>query len=312
MASPAAAKCLPASLRPMLATAADGPLDSPGYAYELKWDGMRVLAGLSGDELCLRTRTGIEAFTRFPELEALRRAVRPSRAILDGEIVRLVEGRPSFFALQRRIQASRTDDIARLAESEPVALLLFDLLHVDDCSILDQPWEARRRELEEVVAPSGPIQLSPVWDDGRSLWSVVLEQNLEGAMAKLRSGRYRPGQRTREWLKIKVTDTVDVFVGGWTEGTGARTGTVGALLLGEMIPEGLNYVGHVGTGFDSAGLDEALRLLAPLEVPRSPFLSVPAANAPVHWVRPEYSCEVRHQGRSPEGRLRVPVFVRWR
>lgn len=311
MASVGRARCLPADLRPMLATAAEGPLDSPAYAYELKWDGMRVLAGLSGDEICLRTRNGIEALTRFPELAALREAVRPARAIVDGEIVRLVEGRPSFFALLRRIQASRPDDIARLAESEPVALLLFDILQVDERSMLDQPWEARRRELEEVVAPGGAIQLSPVWESGGPLWSVVLAQNLEGLMAKLRSGRYRPGERTRAWLKIKAADTLDVLVGGWTEGAGRRSGTVGALLLGEMSPAGLTYVGHVGTGFDASGLDAAHRLLAPLEIRQSPFLSVPVPNAPVHWVRPEYGCEVRHQGRSPDGRLRAPVFVRW-
>src|SRR5688500_10363594 len=97
---------LPAGFGPMLATSASGPLDSPDYAYEVKWDGMRVLVGLDGERLTFRTRNQIEAVERFPELAVLRDCVRPSRAVLDGEIVRLVDGKPNFGSLQYRIHAS--------------------------------------------------------------------------------------------------------------------------------------------------------------------------------------------------------------
>lgn len=307
-----AERLVPSTLRPMLARLAEGPLDDPSFAYEIKWDGMRVLAGTAGERMSLVTRNGIEAAPRFPELEELHSYLSTDRTILDGEIVVLKDGRPDFWLLQQRIQASRPERIRRLRDTMPAALILFDVLRIGDEWLLDKPWSERRARLDSLVAPGDSVQLSPVWADGEALWDTVVRLDLEGVMAKLRTSRYVPGARSPMWRKIKVSATVDVVVGGWTEGAGERGGGLGALIVGCPGEGGLRYLGHVGTGFDNAALADALARLRPLATVRCPFSSAPATNAPAHWVRPELMCEVRHQGWSGERRLRAPVFVRWR
>lgn len=305
---------LPAGLRPMLAQSAGVEvLRRPEYAFEVKWDGMRVLAGWeTAGGMALRSRNGLDATTRFPELAVLPEALGLGSGVLDGEIVRFVDGRPSFWALQRRIQASNPREIARLAEEEPVQLLVFDLLQGDGASLLTTPWAERRAALDDLLAPHPFVRPSPVWSEGVALWHSVYELDLEGVIAKRRTSRYLPGKRSPDWLKIKIGQTRDVVVGGWTEGQGGRSGTLGALLVGQPGPDGLHYLGHVGTGFTAAELQASLALLSALETATCPFQQRPTPNAPVHWVRPEAVAEITHQGWSGEGRLRAPVFVRWR
>jgi len=304
---------LPPSVTPMLAQAAAGPLDSADYAYEVKWDGMRVLVGADGDRLTFRTRNNLEAADRFPELAALREALKPRRAVLDGEIVRLVDGRPSFDSLQHRIQASNPYDIRRLAVAEPAALILFDLLRLEDEWLVDRPWEERRRALEAALTPGPLVQLSLVVPDGRALWESVGALGLEGVMAKRRNARYSPGQRSPAWLKIKQQKTVEAVVGGWSEGTGSRASALGALIVGaydddhKLVP-----IGRVGSGFDQQGLIETLSALQEIEIPTCPFLVRPDSPTRAHWVRPDLVCEVRYQNWSADNNLRFPVFVRWR
>lgn len=304
---------LPPSLLPMLATSAQGPLDSPDYAYEVKWDGMRVLIGVDGDRLSLRTRNHLEAADRFPELAVLREAVQPGQVILDGEIVRLVDGIPNFGALQYRIHASNPYDIRRLMVEQPVALIVFDILRSGDEWLMDRPWEERRSRLEACVTPGPVVQLSLVCPDGRPLWDSVCAMGLEGVMAKRRNAKYEAGRRSPAWLKIKCQQTIDLVVGGWTEGTGSRSSGLGALIVGAYDDDArLIPLGRVGSGFDQAGLIEALHVLKQLEIPECPFRTRPDADTKPHWVRPELVCEVRYQGWSQDNKLRFPVFMRWR
>ncbi|HEU4752094.1 MAG TPA: non-homologous end-joining DNA ligase [Armatimonadota bacterium] len=296
----------------MLAQPAEGPLSAPEYAYEVKWDGMRVLCAVDGDQISFHTRNRIEAFTRFPELAPLRDAVRSRRAILDGEIVRLVDGKPNFNSLQRRIQLSNPRDIQRMAEAEPAALVLFDLLRAEDQWLLEQPWEARRDRLERELEVSPAIQLSPVWPDGRPLWQTAVALGLEGVMAKRRASRYLPGKRSPAWLKIKTSLTVEAIVCGWTDGSGARGDSLGALVLGCLQDGELVHIGRSGSGFDQDTLSEALRLLRPLATPECPFGFCPETETRAHWVRPDLVCEVRFSGWTNDRKLRFPVFLRWR
>jgi bifunctional non-homologous end joining protein LigD len=310
--APAAGPVLPLTLAPMLAQAAEGPLEAADHAYEVKWDGMRVMVGVEDGRLSLLTRNRIEAATRFPELSRIGEQVRAPQAILDGEIVRLVNGKPNFGSLQLRIQAANPRDIRNMAEAEPAALILFDLLRAEDECLLNRPWEERRRRLEALVDPSPTLQISPVWPNGRVLWETVSSLGMEGVMAKRRSARYTPGKRTPAWLKIKACQTVDAVVGGWTEGTGSRSDTLGALILGLPVDGHFVYIGRVGTGFDMPGLEQAVTLLRAIETPDCPFLGRPDTDRRPHWVQPHLVCEVKHLGWSNDARLRFPVFLRWR
>jgi len=243
----------------------------------------------------------------------VRGAVTAARVILDGEIVRMVDGKPSFGALQHRLQLTAPAEIARLSREEPAALILFDVLRLEDEWLTGRPWEERRRRLEEALRPSEAVQLSPVFPRGDTLFETVARMGLEGVMAKRRAGRYYPGQRSGEWLKIKNQQTLDAVVGGWTEGTGTRAETLGALMLGIPAPQGLVYVGNVGSGFSDELLEPSAQLLRGIEVPECPFEGPPPrTDRRPHWVRPALVCEVRHLGWTVDARLRFPVFLRWR
>ncbi|TDE89643.1 ATP-dependent DNA ligase [Occultella glacieicola] len=308
---------------PMLATLGspvDVP-DGPGWALEMKWDGMRAVAVVDRDAdpvVRLWARSGRDITATFPELAALTDAVSVERAVLDGEIVALdAGGRPDFADLQPRMQATNPREIAAAAARRPVHLMLFDVLEVDGTELLDQRYDDRRAALETVVdAPAGGIvQVPPVFDgDLDAAVEASLAWNLEGVVAKRRDSRYLPGRRASSWIKIKHTRTQDVVVGGWRPGQGGRTGQVGSLLAGVFDDDGaLHYVGRVGSGFTAAETSAWVREFTSTARDRSPFEEVPALDArDAHWLEPTRVGEVAFGEWTPTGRLRHPRWRGWR
>ena len=271
---------IPLDLLPMLAT--PGPLPvAPGWVYEVKWDGFRALVTVEGGRTTIRSRRGRDATRDYPEV----RLDIPD-AVVDGELVALVDGRPSFNALQ--------------LHSVPVSFVPFDVLHVGGRLVTDLPWHARRALLEGLF-PDAP----PVFEDGALLLESTRAQGLEGLVAKRRDGRYYPGRRTETWVKVKNVRRQSAVVGGWKAGSGGRTGQIGSLLLGVPGPDGLEYVGHVGTGFSAATLRSLQDQLAPLVRDRSPFTTVPEK---AQWVEPRLVVEVEYTDWTPDGKLRHPSY----
>ncbi|WP_308209381.1 non-homologous end-joining DNA ligase [Allokutzneria sp. A3M-2-11 16] len=304
----------PEQLSPMLAVR--GPLPEPDqdeqFSYEFKWDGVRALARITGGRLQLLARSGADITATYPELRELGPRF-PGTVLLDGEVVVFDNGRPSFGALQKRINVSGAAQIARLAEQQPVTYLIFDLLHLDGRSCLELGYDQRRRLLESLELRGSHWLTPPAYTGaGAAVLQAAREQRLEGVVAKRRSSRYRPGLRSTDWIKITDLETREVVVGGWQPGEGKRAGLIGSLLLGLPSPDGtLRYVGKVGTGFSDAvlrSLTERLRGLARRTSPFSP--EVPrqfARNA--KWVEPSLVGEVLFQNWTSDGRLRLP---RWR
>jgi bifunctional non-homologous end joining protein LigD len=306
--------------RPMLASLAEVPLQSELFAYEPKYDGIRTVAELepSGRDgrVHLYSRLGNDKTSQFPEVaRALRRFGRriKARVVLDGELVALDEtGEPAGFQkLQGRIHLTRTDDIGRAGGAVPVAFVAFDILRdgVDDLTRL--PLSARRARLERVFGNTGSplLRISEfVPADGRALYRRALDHGWEGLVAKHLDSRYRPGRRSPDWRKLKITREQEFVVGGWTEPRGSREG-FGALLLGVYEGRDLVYVGNAGTGFDEAELRRVLSLLKPLETPTSPFRETPGSTARPHWVRPRLVAQVRFTEWTGEGKLRHPVYL---
>lgn len=298
-------------LQPMLATAGVLP-EGDGWAYELKWDGVRAIAYVAGGRLRLASRSGRDVTGAYPELRGLGGALGSGQAILDGEIVAFdPAGRPSFEALQARISLADPAQASRLARTAPVSYLVFDLLHLDGRSTLDPPYGERRRLLEGLglegdrwavpAAHGGP---------GAGLLEATRASGLEGVVAKRVDSAYRPGRRSRAWVKVKVTSTQEVVVGGWSPGKGARSERIGALLLGIPSEGGLRFVGKVGTGFSEGLLADLEVRLDRLGRPSSPFAApVPAAAATrATWVEPVLVGEVRFAEWTRAGRLRAPVW----
>lgn len=304
---------------PMMATLAAAVPDEPGWAYEMKWDGVRAIVQIDGDQVRLMSRSGRDQTAQYPELAVLPELVAAHHAVLDGEIVALDDdGRPSFSMLQPRMQASKEPEIARAAQRRPVHLMLFDVLQIEDTSLLDEPYVDRRDALEALVTERGIVHVPPAGTDGPAAARTSAELGLEGVVAKRRESRYRPGRRSPSWLKIKHTSSVEVVVVGWKEGSGSRSGKVGALLL--AVPESgddgdrpLRYVGRVGSGFTERETSAWLERFEPLTRATTPVPDVPAPDARgAVWLEPVQVAEVEFGEWSPTGRLRHPRWRGWR
>ncbi len=323
-------EAMPEHLAPMLAAAGELPRARGGWAFEIKWDGVRAIAYWRPGRWHLESRSRKDITVRYPELRALGRQLGAREAVLDGEVVALDDqGRPSFEHLQRRMHVSSESAIRRLADATPVTYVIFDLLYLDGRRTLQLPYR-ERRELLEGLNLDGPAWRTPAYHsgDGRDLLTVSAEHGLEGVLAKSLDSSYRPGERSRDWLKIKNVNRQEFVIGGWLDGKGRRAGSLGALLVGYYEGEGegedeggwgedegkgegegkdggkgagrgegdgraLRYAGRVGTGFDERELERLAGELARRRRHSSPFASrgtQPPRGA--HFVEPELVAEI--------------------
>lgn len=305
--------------RPMLATAGTEGLaaalsrrSGADPWVEFKWDGVRALGVWKNGSLRLYARSGTDITDRYPELTAPGAVtLDAAEAIVDGEIVALdAQNRPSFTLLQNRMHLTLAAEIARERIRTPAQYFLFDAL-ADDGDLRSAPLSTRRAHLENIAANAGTaVVIPPVFDDAGAALAAARELGLEGAMVKNPRSPYREGERSEEWLKLKLTTTQDVVIGGIRPGKGTRSATIGSLLVGVNTPDGLHYAGRVGTGFSDQELARLLDTLAPLVSDENPFTDVPALDASdAIWVRPELVAEVEFAEWSPGGHLR---HSRWR
>lgn len=272
---------LPTGLSPMLATAGPLPL-SNAWAYEVKWDGYRVLAFVEDHSLTLRSRTGRDVTADYPEV-----TLDLPDCVLDGELVAMVDGVPDFSALQQH--------------SVALTFLPFDLLHLATEPLLRAPYDKRRALLARLL-PDAP----PAFEDGPVLLETTKQQGLEGVVAKRRDSPYLPGRRSDAWIKAKHVRRQSALVGGWKAGAGGRAKTVGSLLLGLPSPDGLVFIGHVGTGFSDRTLETLQQLLLPLTRATPPFKDPPRQAST--WVEPVLVVDVEFTAWTPDGKLRHPAY----
>jgi bifunctional non-homologous end joining protein LigD len=290
--------------RPMLAVSTDALPRGEGWTYEPKWDGYRAIVRVAGGEVTLTSRNGNDLTERFREVaRAASAAIRSSDAVLDGEICALdASGRSRFSLLQE--------------SGGTAALVLFDLLELDSEPLVDAPLTERRRRLEQLVGRSSGVLVSPHFDDGDALLAAARQQELEGVVAKQLASPYRPGRRSPEWQKLKLRQTQEVVVAGYTRGQGRRAGGFGALVVGVHDAGALRWAGNVGTGFSEAEIGRLLGVLRPLERESSPFADVPkmprVRRSDVRWVEPVLVAEVEFAEWTHEGRLRAPSYLRLR
>jgi bifunctional non-homologous end joining protein LigD len=292
----------------MLATAGALPV-GPGWSYEFKWDGVRVLALFTGGQPDLFARSGAVVTAAYPEIADLRL---PDGTLLDGEMVVLdAAGRPSFTALAERMHVREKNRAARLAVTMPVTYMIFDLLYYDGMDYTGLPYLARRERLEELDLAGPRWMVPPSFGDGRATEAAARENHLEGVVAKRTDSVYLPGTRSPDWVKVKFDRTGDYVIGGWRPG--ARR--LGGLLVGVPTPNGLAFRGRVGGGIGAVAEKTLLAALEPMATKESPFApgAVPREDARgAHWVKPELVVEIRYGNRTPDGRLRFPRFLRLR
>jgi bifunctional non-homologous end joining protein LigD len=308
--APDAGEPLPEQMTPMLARTAELPTDDGRWAYEVKWDGVRVLCWVDGGAVRLQSRNGRDVTSQYPEVGALGRALGARPALLDGEIAAFDDaGRPSFERLQGRMHLGSPAAVRRKMRDTPATLVVFDVLHLDGDSLLRRPWTERRAALE-ALGLDGPAWRTPAAHrgDGREFAAATRAQGLEGVIAKRIDSPYEPGRRSGCWVKVKHVNRQEVVIGGWLPGDGKRRGTIGALVIGVHDEDGrLRYAGRVGTGFGQAELLRLEKLLGPLERETSPF---EAGKPPkgVQWVEPELIAEIELSEWTGAGIARQPSY----
>src|SRR5438552_4004771 len=293
----------------MLASLAERPFSDPGWLYEIKYDGVRVLAARDGERVELYGRAGQVFTARYPEVITALRALPLERFVLDGEVVALDEdGRPSFQRLQNRMHLTRPADVERARSTVPVSAIFFDALALDGRDLREAPLVERKACLALTVPARGVIRYGDHLEGrGEDFYEAAAEQRLEGILAKRADSRY-VGGRTRDWLKLKCHLRQEFVIGGWTDPQGTR-GAFGALHLGVYDDDRLVYVAKVGTGFDEGTLRDVRDRLKPLARVTSPFASGTPTGRGHHWVEPTLVAEVRFSDWTDEGGIRHPAFL---
>jgi bifunctional non-homologous end joining protein LigD len=286
---------------PMLATLESEVPSGRGWLFEVKWDGYRAIARVQGGQAQLTSRRGNDLTSRFSSVaKEVEKAARSPDCVFDGEVVALdEEGRSSFSVMQQG--------------SGPLVYYAFDVLEVDAEPLLDLPLSERRKRLESLLdRRNRTVRLSETFEDGEALYEAAKQQRLEGIIAKKADSPYRPGKRTRDWLKIKTHGRQEFLIAGYTKGQGRRAGRLGALVLAVNRGGELHYVGNCGTGFTDDEIDELMAKLRPLERKTSPFAVVPkmpkVRRDNVVWVTPKLVCEVEFVEWTHDGRLRASSY----
>ncbi len=323
----------------MLCEPRDDAFSKPGWVFELKLDGWRVLAERHGTEARLLSRNGNDLSASFPEVIRSLRALPMTNALIDGEVVTLDDkGHPNFQRLQQRARLRRPIDIRRAAVESPATLYAFDLPSIEGYDLRTLPLVERKALLARVVPPAGPLRyLDHIETHGEDFFAQVERMGLEGIIAKKADSLYKGG-RTPAWLKIKAARSDDFVVVGFTAPKGSRTG-FGALHLAQYVDKELVYAGRAGSGFDDQQLGDVRKQLEgmaraqPACKPPRPAPLAAATDGPrpraakfgakdffmtiadfesTTWVDPQVVAEVRFTEWTNEGLLRHPVFLRFR
>jgi bifunctional non-homologous end joining protein LigD len=305
-------QALPEKVRPMLATPGRLPASDDGWAYEIKWDGVRAITFVDGGRIRMQSRNDKELAPSFPEFREIGEVMGARPCVLDGEIVVIGDdGIPDFGRLQHRLHLASTGAIAKQSAASPASYVIFDLLHLDGRPLFSLPYDERREQLEALRLSGSSFTTADSFRDaqGIDILRATKDAGLEGVIAKQRRSPYVQGKRSESWIKIKNVRAQEVVIGGWTEGAGNREGSMGALLVGIPSEDGLRFVGKVGTGFSAGDRQHLMDLLRPDARKTSPFVPTSAVKEPsAHFVRPRYVGEVGFGEWTAAGHLRHPTW----
>lgn len=301
-------------VEPMLSEIRDTPPKGDGYVYEVKWDGIRALISWEEGKIRIHTRNQNDVTAQFPELLDGDKAFRATNAVFDAEIVSLDKsGKPVFKNVINRLMTSGENAIAKAAKATPVFCYVFDCLYLDGRPIINDPLTKRKEWVKDAIKFDTPYRVSDWVEDGESLLAAAREHDLEGIMAKKRDSKYLPGKRTDCWYKIKIRQTSEVYIVGYTKGKGERGITFGALHIAEKVDDKLQYRGKVGTGFDDATIKDIVKVLQKVEiVKKAEMVGKPFDEKISVFVQARVLAEVSYTRLTPDQMFREPVFVKLR
>lgn len=289
-------------IEPMMPVLVKEITESPDYVYQVKWDGVRMLAYLSSRKVTLLNKRGHLRTEQYPELQELPALLRISEAIVDGELVVLKNGKPNFPAILRRdLCASR--QVSPIRALYPVHYMIFDMPFAGR-DIRAMPLLERQSLLSHTLAESEWAQTVENFSEGGSLFAAIKKQDMEGIVIKRALSPYVGGKKHRDWLKYKYRRTQYCVVGGYT----LNGSTVNALLLGVYRDQNLLYVGKAGTGLRQEDWSILTKELPQMSIPDSPFANKPAARG-YYFVLPHLTLRVEFAEWTDTLILRSPVIT---
>jgi bifunctional non-homologous end joining protein LigD len=302
----------PGFISPMSASLTNAAFSNSDWSFEPKLDGYRIITSIQDGKVSLWSRNGINVTDKYSILVPALQKQKVSELILDGEIVAIDRiGRISFECLQQYLKVTRQTEECR--ESNLI-YYVFDLLYQDGYDLRSVKYSFRRQALQKLLYTTDNLRLVEAFEgDGKTVFEAAVKNGLEGVVAKKKESLYHSGLRSKDWLKVKATQSGDFIVTGFTTGEGTRRKSLGALLLGYRDKNNaLIYAGHVGTGFNEQNISDIKHRLEKLITAKCPFDQIPDTNAKATWVHPELIVEVKYSQWTREGRLRAPVFIRIR
>ena len=305
----------PRFIEPMKAKLVEKAPATDDWIYELKFDGIRLVAVKRNKKVSLFSRNQNDLSARFPDIVEAIKNLPARECVIDGEVVALDDkGRSSFQLLQAHEMEGR---------KSPIYFYAFDLLQLDGKSLIGLPLEARRNVLEKLCADAGdPIRYSgAIGSDPKRLLEEVQRRGLEGIIGKQRNSVYEPGRRSGAWIKLKCVNEQEFVIGGYTPPQGARK-YFGALLVGYYDNNKLRFAGKVGTGFTAKSLSMLHKKFQKEARPDCPFVDLPSKQngqwvqgitpsmmKKMHWVNPKFVAQIKFAEWTGDGKLRAPVFL---
>ncbi|HEY5919051.1 MAG TPA: non-homologous end-joining DNA ligase [Chryseolinea sp.] len=301
-------------IQPMLSENANRPPKGDEYTYEIKWDGIRALITLEDEQIKIRSRNQNDVTFQFPELLIGSKAFRATNGVFDAEIVCLdPTGKPVFKRVINRLMSTGETNIKKLSKSNPAFCYIFDCLYLDGRSLVNEPLLKRKEWLADAIRSDTPYRVSEHMDDGASLFEAAKSHVLEGIMAKRKDSKYLPGRRSDFWIKVKVRQSSEIFIVGYTTGKGNRGQTFGALQIAEDMDGTLVYRGKVGTGFDDSTMKEIFNELKKVKPVKKPGVVGKLVDEKISvWLEPRVKAEVSYSKITPDKMFREPVFIRLR
>lgn len=281
-------------------------LEDKALWFERKLDGYRALCYMTKKGVKLYSRRGIDITHQFPELDIIDR-IKAKECVLDGEIVGLKKnGFSDFKYIQGRSQLTNSAIIHEKSTQHPATYAIFDILSKDGTSLIKQPYIKRRAILKQTVKPSKHVIVLHATHEGKKLFAFMKKHKLEGVMAKDPQGVYSPGKRTRAWQKVKVMQSIECVLLGYTHDVKA----ISSLALGLYKDKKLIYVGRVGTGFSAPNIKELLPKL------KKNHRAKPATTMPrfknLIYLKPTLVGEIKYLELTPTGTLRHASYLHYR
>jgi bifunctional non-homologous end joining protein LigD len=288
---------MPERVRPMLCTLITEFKNDPGYLYEIKWDGYRILSYVQNGKVRLDSRSGKDYTPKYPLVAKALKALKIN-AVIDGEMVVFDDqGHPSFNGVQ-----------LYNGHNTPIYYYVFDILWLGGYDLRELPLTKRKEILRALIKDNDVLRLSESFEDGEGLYELMKEKGFEGIVAKKKDSEYLEDDRSLQWFKIPIKRIDEFVIGGWAESDKAAR-SFRSILFGAYVEGKLKWVGRSGGGFKEKEMPEILKKLKQREIKGSPFSNavLDTKGAVIHWVKPDLVGIFEYSEMTESGRIRKPA-----